>query len=91
MSAITYNPLYIVFSEEYSDASIEQRLKIIQSKCREGETIILTLSKMFQWDIMSMEITELNLSVHCILRTYKYLDPKEQNHILSISPHLQIT
>jgi hypothetical protein len=91
MSVITYNPLYVVFSEEYSDASVEQRLKIIQSKCREGETIILTLSKMFPGDILSMEITELNLSAPCTLRTFKDLDPKEQKHILSISPHLQIT
>lgn len=91
MSAITYNPLYVVYSEEYSDASIEQRLKIIQSKCREGETIILTLSKMFPGDILNMEITELNLSVPCILRTYKDLNPKEQKHILSISTHLQIS
>jgi hypothetical protein len=91
MSTITFNPLYGLDSEEYSDASIEQRELYIKSKCREAETVILTLSKMFEGEISNMEIPALNLSVACILKTNNALSPKECGHILSISRHLNIS
>ena len=91
MSTITYNPLYAVFSEEYSDASYDQREKIIRSQCREGEVVIMTLNKMFAGNILEMEIPELHLSVPCILQTFNELTPDEKSYISSISPYLQIT
>lgn len=91
MSTITYNPLYGLDSEEYSDSTIEQRELYIKSKCKEAEAVILTLSKMFEGDVSKMEIPGLNLSVACILKTRKGLSAKECGHILSISRHLHIT
>jgi len=89
-STITFNPLLGVASEDYTDSSIEQREVYLKSKCNEAEIIVLTLSKMFEGDILEMEIPELNLSVACILRTHKKLSSKECGHIMSISQHLEI-
>ena len=91
MSTITYNPLYGIDSDEYSDASLKQREIYLKSKCREAETVILTLSKMFEGEISKMEIPDLNLSVACILKTVRPLSIKESGHILSISRHLNIS
>ncbi len=91
ISTITYNPLYGIDAEEYSDASMEQREILIKSKCREAEVVIATLSKMFDGEILTMEIEGLDRSVACVLQTRKTLTPKEAGHILSLSRNLRIT
>lgn len=90
MSTIIFNPIRNVDTEEYSDASIEQRAIYIKNKCNEARITILTLSKMFEGEIFELEIPELNLSVPCILKTNKKLTDKECSHIMSVSPHLEI-
>lgn len=90
MSAIIFNPFMIVNSEDYSDASIEQRVIYLKNKCKEAEAVITTLSKMFEGEIISMDIPELKLVVPCILKTSRKLSEKECGHIRAISPHLQI-
>lgn len=89
-TTVTYNPLIGVYSEEYSDSSMEQREIYLRNKCKEAEVVILTLSKMFEGEILELEIPEINLSVACILKTRKKLSSKEIGHIMSISPSLQI-
>lgn len=91
ISTIIYNPLHGLDTAEYSDSSIEQRELYIKSRCHEAETVILTLSKMFEGEILSMEINGFSHSIACILRTHKNLTSKECSHILSISRNLQIT
>jgi hypothetical protein len=90
MSTIIFNPIQNVDTEEYSDASIEQRAIYIKNKCNEARITILTLSKMFEGEISELEIPALNLSVPCILKIHKKLTPKECSHIMSVSPHLEI-
>ena len=90
MSTITFNPFHGVHSEEYSDSSVEQRAIYLRNKCKEAEIVILTLSKMFEGEIVAIPVPELNLSVGCILRTHKRLTPKECGHIKAISRHLEI-
>jgi hypothetical protein len=91
VSTITFNPFYGLDSEEYSNASVDERERYLKSKCREAELVILTLSKMFSGEILNMEIKELNISVACILQVNAPLSDKEKGHILSISRHLIIS
>ncbi|MEJ7779636.1 MAG: hypothetical protein WKF68_08595 [Daejeonella sp.] len=91
VSTITYNPIYGINYQEYSDTSSEQKTIFLKSKCREAEIVIATLKQMFDGDILNMNIESLDFPVACILRTHKSLTPKEINHILSISKNIQIT
>lgn len=90
-STITYNPISAINPEEYSDASDRQKEIYIRSKCQEAEIIIATLSKMFEGEILNMEIDGLDFSIACILKTNKPLNSKEISHILSLSKNIQIT
>lgn len=91
ISTITYNPISAINPEEYSDASVKQKEIYIRSKCQEAEIVIATLSKMFEGEILNMEIEGIDFSIACILKTRKPLTSKEVNHILSLSKNLQIT
>ncbi|MHB1177484.1 MAG: hypothetical protein ACYCZO_04045 [Daejeonella sp.] len=91
VSTITYNPIYGINYEEFSDTNLEQKTIFLKSKCREAEIVIATLSQMFEGEILNMNIENFDFPVACILRTYKSLTTKEINHILSISRNLQIT
>lgn len=91
ISTITYNPLFGFDDEEYNRASVEQRDMLIKSKCVEAEVVIATLSKMFEGEILTMDIAGMDRSVACVLKTRKSLTPKESGHILSLSRNLNIT
>ncbi len=91
VSTITYNPIHGINYEEFSDTSKEQKTIFLKSKCREAEIAIATLSQMFEGEILTMNIENLDFPVACILRTYKSLTAKEISHILSISRNLKVT
>jgi hypothetical protein len=86
---VMYNPLFSIHSEEFSDANIEEREAYLKSHCREAETVIATLAKMFPGEISSLYIEELDLNVPCILKISRELTTQEHSHILSISRHIQ--
>ena len=90
-SIITYNPISAVNPEEYAEASHTQKEIYFKSKCREAEIIIATLSKMFEGEILNMEIEGLDFKIACILKTKEPLNSIEINHILSLSKNIQIT
>jgi hypothetical protein len=91
ISTITYNPISAINSEEYAEASLRQKEIYLRSKCQEAEIIITALSKMFEGDILNMEIEGLDFSIACILKTNKPLSSKEISHILSLSKNLHIS
>ena len=90
-SIITYNPISAINPEEYAEASNSQKEIYFRSKCQEAEIIIATLSKMFEGEILNMEIEGLDFKIACILKTRKPLSSVEINHILSLSKNIQIT
>jgi len=89
-STITYNPISAITTEEYAEASLRQKEIYLRSKCQEAESIIATLSKMIEGEILNMEIEGLDFSIACILKTNKPLSSKEISHILSLSKNLHI-
>ena len=90
LKVIKYNPLHSLDTEDYRNATNEQREAFVRSHCKEAETVILTLNKKFPGEISSMYIDELDLSVACILTTHTPLTLKERDHIQSVSRYIKV-